>query len=1103
MSDASVDPSLLPQDADLLARVMRVKVTRAPPSVPHVMALADLAGELTSEQAASGGGDPLQRWVDMSQRRSLVDRAFISLLSQAPTNGEPAPILDRLAACFQRALDERRRLKGLKTGSPPEGSLDLVEYMLELCTSYSVMGLVNPELFPQPSEAAQQGPERLLVLLDVELGITSSGGPGLPSGFLMRLVDHAAAEGMIDELAGPILGRVHERAKAETILTNYTAPLRLLVTLLECKPVRTALVTHPHFMPTAAAPLPQLPPQLLALAASLPRPPAPGAPPNGRAYEESMLGPFLRPSGFPPESVTDMVQGGRVVETAAQALFSGVSKRTRAQVNSSLDTLRAGARTLAQGLEQAIKFLLKTKEVQPRVFDWLGGAIASNSERAKEWYIYGQGPGAGDLASLGFVYNLTFVLVKLCSPFVDPASPKVANIDGTFLLSSHRFDCSKDTKLCASEDALMHWLDPRNEDARARYMRHMASEARESGVAESDAGGGSERGEGSAEAVALGEQLHVSDSFGTISEFFFCALRALHVGVMPAFAKLGQLDQQHYRLHREVRRLRESSEDPSQLQQLEDEADKLAARRLCLEAHLNDPHFTGEALHVFILAMGWLLRLLAEGQGAAAGPPKLPDGGDAPPGGGVGTLPLPALPLQGSPPRVFACQPEHVLDDAVQFVKHMGRYDPAQLEGLTDQQLALILTFAVTFLGAPRFVRNPYLRAHLTEVLALFVPRKDESAATGYSHSRMQAVLAGHATARRWLAPYLMGFFVDIEFTGSHTQFHDKFTYRHHMAVVLEHLWTMPEYRQSIVSVAEDAERFVRFNNFILNDALYCMDEALLKLSKIREVQQLMLDRATWEAMPKEEQDDKTSQLRAAEEQGGYYMQLANEIVHMLLYLSSEERIVNVFMRPELVARVSMMLNHFVLRLVGPNCLELKVTEPDKYHFYPRDLLAEIGQIYLHFAHRPEFPPAVVADQRSYKPELFPKAVNKVLRYKLNEEQLIAFNGLVRKCAEAAAHEVQLEEDLGETPDEFACGITYELMSDPVLLPSSQVHVDRAAITRHLLSDETDPFNRSHLTADMLQTDEELKAKIQAWRAERLAHRNTAGGGGAAMQVDG
>lgn len=48
-------------------------------------------------------------------------------------------------------------------------------------------------------------------------------------------------------------------------------------------------------------------------------------------------------------------------------------------------------------------------------------------------------------------------------------------------------------------------------------------------------------------------------------------------------------------------------------------------------------------------------------------------------------------------------------------------------------------------------------------------------------------------------------------------------------------------------------------------------------------------------------------------------------------------------------------------------------------------------------------------------------------------------------------------------PDEFLDPLFATLMKDPVRLPSSGVITDRAVITRHLLSDPIDPFNRQPL----------------------------------------
>lgn len=74
-------------------------------------------------------------------------------------------------------------------------------------------------------------------------------------------------------------------------------------------------------------------------------------------------------------------------------------------------------------------------------------------------------------------------------------------------------------------------------------------------------------------------------------------------------------------------------------------------------------------------------------------------------------------------------------------------------------------------------------------------------------------------------------------------------------------------------------------------------------------------------------------------------------------------------------------------------------------------------------------------------------------------------------------------------------------MRDPVRLPTSGVTVDRSTITRHLLSDQSDPFNRIPLNESMLESSictfsvcfdffllyayTELKNKIEEWLASR------------------
>merc|ERR1711924_120955 len=118
-----------------------------------------------------------------------------------------------------------------------------------------------------------------------------------------------------------------------------------------------------------------------------------------------------------------------------------------------------------------------------------------------------------------------------------------------------------------------------------------------------------------------------------------------------------------------------------------------------------------------------------------------------------------------------------------------------------------------------------------------------------------------------------------------------------------------------------------------------------------------------------------------------------------------------------------------------------------------------------------------IIDQRSYTKEIFGEASmlsrqHMLLNGGLQDE----FDGLCRAAEAAKQAEIKEEADLGDAPDEFLDPIQYTLMRDPVLLPGSGTIIDRPTIQRHLLSDPTDPFNRSKLSEDMLEPADELGA---------------------------
>lgn len=444
------------------------------------------------------------------------------------------------------------------------------------------------------------------------------------------------------------------------------------------------------------------------------------------------------------------------------------------------------------------------------------------------------------------------------------------------------------------------------------------------------------------------------------------------------------------------------------------------------------------------------------------------------------------MPLPSPCPKELACMPEHFVDDVMELLIFASRI-PKALDGI---MLDDFMNFIIMFMASPEYIRNPYLRAKMVEVLNCWMPRRSGSSATA-------SLFEGHQLSLEYLVRNLLKLYVDIEFTGSHTQFYDKFNIRHNIAELLEYLWHVPSHRNVWTQIAKEEEKgiYLNFLNFLINDSIFLLDESLNKILELKALEAEMSNTAEWERRTAEERQERTRLFHSQENIIRIDMKLANEDVSMMAFTS--EQISAPFLLPEMVERVASMLNYFLLQLVGPQRKSLSLKDPEKYEFRPKHLLKQIVNIYVHVARGDKenvFPSAISRDGRSYNEQLFSAAAD-VLR-RINEDGRIIqeFIELGAKAKAAAAEAMDAETALGDIPDEFLDPIQYTLMKDPVILPSSRITVDRHVILRHLLSDSTDPFNRSHLTPDLLIPDTELKARIEEFIRTQAARRE---GGGA------
>ena len=203
----------------------------------------------------------------------------------------------------------------------------------------------------------------------------------------------------------------------------------------------------------------------------------------------------------------------------------------------------------------------------------------------------------------------------------------------------------------------------------------------------------------------------------------------------------------------------------------------------------------------------------------------------------------------------------------------------------------------------------------------------------------------------------------------------------------------------------------------MINDVTYLMDESLSELTQIHNIQVEMDDRATWDSKPLEYRRERELTLRSLERHASGYTTLGRSTVELLKVFTAETKAP--FMMPEIVDRLAAMLDYNLQALVGPKYQELRVREPEKLKFSPRELLSDVIQVYLNLSDQPQFIQAVAGDGRSYSKELFKSAVEigrwRGIKSQTEIVQLQAFADKVEKAKEA----LTAEEDLGELPDEF------------------------------------------------------------------------------------
>lgn len=484
-----------------------------------------------------------------------------------------------------------------------------------------------------------------------------------------------------------------------------------------------------------------------------------------------------------------------------------------------------------------------------------------------------------------------------------------------------------------------------------------------------------------------------------ITELFFLTVAAHHYGSESLTTKLGQLDKDLRHMESQIDKLElerpKWASNPMQLRTFEnalkkykDKYDLGLSYKYTLQGVLLDDLFQARSMQFMRYVIVWLLRLVSNR--------KFPTEKFS-------------LPLPEEQPDFFKCLPEYFLEDIVSTFKFIMWNMPHVITSTQGDELVML---CISFLQSSEYIKNPYLKAGLATILFRGTwPRRNGSRGV------LVDLLNSMPFATDYLLHSLMKFYIEVEFTGTHTQFFDKFNIRYEIFQIVRCIWPNTVYRDKLSNEAKkNLDFFVRFVNLLLNDVTFVLDESFTAFLAIHDTQrELTLGGSNMEESVRQEKEE---QLAAAQGRAKSYMQLTNETVSMLKLFT--EALAESFTMPEIVQRLADMLDYNLDAMVGPKSANLRVDNLAEYGFNPRALLSEIVDVYLNLMEKENFILAVARDGRSYKPINFEKAAEILRKWALKSQtDLVKWEKLQKMFKAAKEADDQAEEDLGEIPDDF------------------------------------------------------------------------------------
>jgi len=338
------------------------------------------------------------------------------------------------------------------------------------------------------------------------------------------------------------------------------------------------------------------------------------------------------------------------------------------------------------------------------------------------------------------------------------------------------------------------------------------------------------------------------------------------------------------------------------------------------------------------------------------------------------------------------------------------------------------------------------------------------------------------------LLPNIIYFYIALEDLGEDENFYEK-TYARSNIINFINFICLKEpyiYASQLTKYTKSCDKkYIRFVNLYINDLSLFFDETFTLIRNINEIEKdeifisLNNKENIYDTRP-----DHLNLFRKYKTVQSYLTTLKFMLAFLVILSKySKDTIMSEELGVKFCSQINYYLNEITCEKKRNN---YKIKNKYDVGFQPLTLLEFLSRIILNLVKDTNLVKYMAKDIRSFKKDNIIFTIRKLWSTHLLSQS--EYN-IMKKFGTEVEIQMEKEEEEIEVPDEFCDPLMASEINDPVILPGTDIIMERSVISRHLLTDLHNPFNRDDLTMEKLEEynlKENIREIIQDFNERKL-----------------